>query len=83
MSKHEHNWEPMFRWTGRYRCSICKAIGYRAVSAGQDFIRGYKPDSIHHYKCGRCGGPAIGKTKNKSRAWFCAKHKPKDYVEDE
>jgi hypothetical protein len=27
----EHSWRPIPRWSGRYRCTLCQAIGYRDI----------------------------------------------------
>lgn len=26
-----HDWQPIPSWSGRYRCSVCKAVGYRGM----------------------------------------------------
>lgn len=26
-----HDWHPIPSWSGRYRCSVCKAVGYRGI----------------------------------------------------
>ena len=30
-SDHVHVWEPIPNWYGRYVCTVCQAIGYRAI----------------------------------------------------
>jgi hypothetical protein len=72
-------WEPMPRWSGRYRCSVCKAIGYRYAEAPRS--GGYNrhgkfigaPEHIVPYKCSvkGCDGLATHKTDKK---WKCKEH---------
>jgi hypothetical protein len=26
-----HDWQPIPRWSGRYKCSVCMAVGYRGM----------------------------------------------------
>ncbi len=47
----QHDWQPLPKWFGRYRCSKCKVVGYRPtvipLGGGGSRIIPYK------CKCGR------------------------------
>ena len=31
MLEHDHEWNPIPGWSGRYRCTVCLCFGYRGV----------------------------------------------------
>lgn len=31
MNDCEHDWQPLLRWSGRYRCERCHALAYRRI----------------------------------------------------
>lgn len=72
MSSCGHNWQPIQSWYGRYRCSWCKALGYRQIVNGG--ARG-NPMHIVVYVCSRsgCHEPAISAGKDRQ---LCAEHQP-------
>jgi|AntRauTorcE11897_2_1112592.scaffolds.fasta_scaffold00009_257 hypothetical protein len=71
-SDHVHKWEPRPGWHGRYRCTECKAFGWRrsAVTGGAVTK---DADRIVEYLCCKpdCKGWAIGK---ESDQWKCQRH---------
>lgn len=63
---HEHVWEPIPNWSGRYRCSICQGLGYRALVTADKTTndpktattwvpRGYSTSQIVPYICTKKG----------------------------
>jgi len=53
-----HDWKPIQGWSGRYRCRVCRVIGYRkAETKGRDEspVGG---SVIAPYVCRKCRGPA-------------------------
>lgn len=81
----EHVWEPLPRFSGRYRCTHCGAIGYRGiVTADGDGAPGghqtawqsktaRRAFNIWAYICKSkgCKAPAVGWGKHQ----YCAAHK--------
>lgn len=73
--KHEHNWESIPGWRGRYRCSKCFVIGY--IKDGP--IRGLR-GKIIPYKCSFCDASAVAKEPPKTKptgrkTWRCSNHR--------
>ena len=76
---HEHNWQPLPQWIGRYRCDDCGAFGYKVGST-----HGFgNPNEIRPYACQKkkCGAPAVAKDVTKSdwrgkrKQWRCKNHR--------
>lgn len=76
----EHDWKPLPKWQGRYRCQECGALGYRGLMkrGGRKSERG----KILPYGCSKrikrddkrtpCPRPAV--SKNERGAWVCFGH---------
>lgn len=72
-------WEPIFGWSSRYKCSKCQAVGYRNAAAprgtgyrGKVFVG--EKEYIKEYVCQVKGCKAYAvSTRKKSR--YCSKHK--------
>jgi hypothetical protein len=70
----KHDWQPIVRWNGRYRCSLCEAIGYRAITNEMPTAYGRRTSEIVPYRCSKCSEPAVRYGKRQ----FCREHnKPK------
>lgn len=69
----DHDWQPVSRWSGRYRCAVCAAFGYRGIVTPVSGASAIRP-----YRCyvKGCSNPGIGKV-GKARRWRCAAHQPK------
>ena len=79
MGQHEHDWQPLEQWAGRYRCPGCAAFGYRKSVQGYG-MGAEKASQIVPYRCQvrHCGLPAICKTEpdwRGNRKWRCAVHR--------
>jgi len=53
----EHDWQPVRKWSGRYRCRECHAYGYRKAVVDS---KSKRPGEIIPYKCSgfKCQSPA-------------------------
>lgn len=78
-----HDWQPIPRWSGRYKCSVCGAVGYRGIvtfdpdKPMEEQIAGqaktpHRCRSIWAYICRSkgCKAPAVGFGKYQ----FCRGH---------
>jgi hypothetical protein len=76
-----HHWEPVPRWSSRYRCVRCGAFGYRnrVIPIGKR-----RSEAIIPYKCKICGAPAVAKdgqykgVTGRGEQWRCEEHRMKD-----
>ena len=77
---HKHEWEPVLRWIGRYRCAGCGAFGYK-MRAVMHFG---KPGIILAYRCSVKGCRRIAVTKEPRKGkenfrgvkyWKCPLHR--------
>ena len=81
---HEHDWQPCRGWMGRYRCSICLALGYRKLvlpHAGTNWRHTGKKQKVAQiviYICKHkdCKRPAITHRHEQK----CTMHKTKDFA---
>lgn len=79
MTAHTHEWQPILRWAGRYRCTTCGVIGHRATAADIE-CRGVTGEPIIPYLCAKrvngekCGRAAVS-TKRDRSANRCAEHR--------
>lgn len=83
---HQHLWEPIPSWSGRYRCSACKTVGYRfSTVSGQhkpNKNAAVGPDHIEPYRCGHrdsakaptCGRWAVRMHGWGTKRWRCKSH---------
>ena len=75
---HQHDWQPIDGWCGRYRCKTCRIAGYRPRIVTLDVEGGpYGGTAITPYVCAvtrggvRCGCPAEWRQKG---TWKCREH---------
>jgi hypothetical protein len=62
-----HDWQPLERWSGRYRCRDCRTIAYRKLVIGR--AKRGRPEEIIPYKC-KCGNLATYRSHELGRN-FC------------
>jgi len=76
---HTHEWVPLKQWMGRYRCTSCRAIGYRASTVMGKGARWHgDADHIEPYKCEMRGCDAWATAKDwirLARQWRCRHHR--------
>lgn len=73
--KHEHDWQPILTWSGRYRCAGCGVIGYRGVVIPPVHLD-EKPEVIFPYKCKTVvKGQTCGRGAVSRKPQACAEHK--------
>ena len=84
-SDHEHLWEPTPNWSGRYRCSVCQGLGYRALVTADKLDdrdkkgettwvpRGYSTSQIVPYLCKKKGCSKAA-TSYGRKGQFCKDH---------
>lgn len=77
----KHFWQPIEGWVGRYRCTHCKAVGYRGAVTAEHHegnITGIYPYVCQKTGCSevavqkRSTDPATGRAKKIQR---CAEHR--------
>ncbi len=79
-----HDWQPVPRWSGRYKCSVCGALGYRGMVTATPLEKGeeqaawqaktpQRQATIFAYVCKSkgCKAHAVGFGKYQ----FCLAHK--------
>lgn len=49
--EHEHVWDPVSGWTGRYRCRGCRILGYRGLVLGEVMADSSRQSAIIPYIC--------------------------------
>lgn len=70
-----HDWQPIMGWYARYRCAICRVIGYKPGAVHTQHARSM---AITPYRCEvrcggkRCAGPAVHSWRGKKLR--CAVH---------
>ena len=70
-----HDWQPIAGWYARYRCAVCRAVGYKPGAVHPQHARNM---AIVPYRCEatcggkRCGQPAVDSRRGKH--FRCAAH---------
>jgi len=70
IQEHTHTWEPVQGWTGRYRCSGCKALGYKKIVNGLA-----KSSYIAPYTCSKKGCEQFATVRTRGRHFYCNDHR--------
>jgi len=70
-------WEPISGWSSRYRCTVCKSIGYSRAAAPKSIYNKNgifigAPETIVPYMCKVKGCNAFATSRNPQR---CKNHK--------
>lgn len=68
---HEHDWQPIEGWCGRYRCSKCQVIGYRKFVMDRTARNG---TVIIPYACAHPGCNRKAQVGDKYGRRFCFEH---------
>ena len=65
---HACQWDPIDKWVGRYRCSICKIIAYKSIVRPSE-LNAKVGVQIIPYRCCKCHKPAHIFDKRKGKGY--------------
>ena len=54
-NRFHHDWAPVPKFGGRYRCEICAAVGYHKIVVAKHLV-GKVPSGVTPYVCPGCRG---------------------------
>ncbi len=68
-NKCNHDWEPILKWGGRYKCKLCSTIGHKPM---EDCRSRKDIGKIISYRCqkNKCGAPAQVSNRRGTRYYF-------------